>query len=246
MQILLLALCLLTCPLKAELAPKLTYQEITVDLKGDLEYYLKEIGDPFTVGNLVRWGFHTCVTGCDGCINLKNPANAGLAPSYNATIELYNDPSPPSKIVWKNRIGNYADFWAICATVGNFIAIPSGSYVPEFKFWTGRKACATSPDQTLVAAFPDATKGLSAQSQMFGEIFNLSQPQYIALIGGHTLGFAHSTASGFDTLPWTSSPTTLNNEFYTLIKGIVWKQVAAQVNGLYEWGSVWDFLCSIQ
>eukprot|EP01084_Bolivina_argentea_P283588 485736_1 len=228
-----IALSLSTYTTKA--ASPLTYKEITVDLKGDLEYYLNSIGDPFTVGNLVRWGFHTCVTGCDGCINLENPANAGLTPTYNATIGLYNDPSPPSGIQWKKKINNYADFWSITATVGNMIAIPNGSYVPQFQFWTGRKACSTSPNQTLLAPFPDATKGLSAQSEMFGEIFNLTQPQYIALIGGHTLGFAHSTASGFDTLPWTSTPTILNNEFYMLIKNIVWKQLAAQENGLYEW-----------
>eukprot|EP01084_Bolivina_argentea_P046852 86310_1 len=216
----------------------ITYDEITKDLKNDIIYYLENIGGDFTVGNLVRYGFHTCVTGCNGCINLHNPNNAGLQPAYNATIGLYSDKSLPSGIIWSTKVENLADFWTLCTTVGNFIAIPDGQFVPDFRFWTGRKACSTSPNQTLMAPFPDPIKGLSAQSEFFGEVFNLTQPQYIALIGGHTLGKAHSTASGFDTLPWTVSPTILDNTFYTELIGFPWIQQAAVENGLYEWEHV--------
>ncbi len=103
------------------------------------------------------------------------------------------------------------------------------------KFWIGRNACATSPNQTIMAQFPDPILGLSAQTTFFKAVFNLSQSQYIALIGGHTLGFAHSYASGFDTLQWTVSPTVLDNTFYTELVGFEWVQQSAIENGLYEW-----------
>eukprot|EP01084_Bolivina_argentea_P150123 262166_1 len=88
-----------------------TYKEITVDLKGDIEYYLKEIGGDFTPGNLVRFGFHSCVTGCDGCINLNNPPSAGLGPSFDAVNKLYIDTTLPSNITWSTKIDNLSDFW---------------------------------------------------------------------------------------------------------------------------------------
>eukprot|EP01084_Bolivina_argentea_P013545 25431_1 len=213
----------------------ITYHEITVDLRKDIEYYLQTIGGDFTVGNLVRYGFHTCVTGCDGCLNLNNPNNAGLDPSFDALLRLYSDPHPPSNITWSTKINNLSDFWAICSTLGNFIAIDANSYVPRFKFWIGRKACPTSPNQTLIAEFPSPLYDLAAQSEIFEKIFNLSQSQYIALIGGHTLGFAHSTASGFDTLSWTATPTTLDNLFYHDIINKEWYDTQAATNELYEW-----------
>ena len=85
------------------------------------------------------------------------------------------------------------------------------------------------------ATFPDPILGLSAQTEFFETVFNLSQSQYIALIGGHTLGFAHSTASGFDTLSWTATPTILDNEFYYDLMNKAWYDQKAQTNGLYEW-----------
>ena len=140
---------------------QVTYKEITVDLRGDIEYYLTKYpynGD-FTVGNMVRYGFHSCVTGCDGCFNVNNPSSAGLLPSFTNLNKLFTDSNLPSNITWSTKIANLADFWAISSTVANFIALPQGSDAPDFKFWTGRKACDTSPNQTIVADFPDPEKG---------------------------------------------------------------------------------------
>ena len=221
-----------------------TYNEITVDLKGDISYYLNKIGGDFTVGNMVRYGFHSCVTGCNGCFNVNNPSSAGLEPSFNSLISLYTDSSLPSNITWSNKIDNFADFWTISTTVANMIAIPSGSPVPNFKFYVGRKACPTSPNQTeseLNATFPDPEQGLNAQVEFFGSVFNLTKEEYIAIIGGHTLGRAHSTASGYDTLPWTATETTLDNSFYYDIINKIWYEQQAQENKMYEWEGKDDF-----
>ena len=224
-----LSLCIIT------INATVTYDEITVDLKGDIQYYLQKIGGDFTVGNLVRYGFHSCVTGCDGCFNVNNPSSAGLQPSFNALISLYTDPSLPSNITWSNKIANLADFWAISSTLANIIALPVGIKSPDFEFWVGRKSCPTSPNQTLNATFPNPEQGLEAQVDYFGTVFNLTKEEFIAIIGGHTLGFAHSTASGFDTLTWTATPTVLDNEFYYDIVNKIWYNQQAQVNKLYEW-----------
>ena len=71
----------------------------------------KSIGGDFTPGNLVRFGFHSCVTGCDGCLNLQNPASAGLEPSWNALLSLYTDTTLPSNITWYVHANGFS---AIC------------------------------------------------------------------------------------------------------------------------------------
>jgi hypothetical protein len=56
-------------------------------------------------------GFHDCVGGCDGCLNLDNPNNAGLGPIIEALEELYTG---NGYFAWGV---SRADFWALAATV---------------------------------------------------------------------------------------------------------------------------------
>ena len=46
--------------------------------------------------------------------------------------------------------------------------------------------------------------------------------EIVALSGAHALGRCHTTASGYDG-PWTPTPTTFNNAYYTLLTNLDWK-----------------------
>ena len=52
-------------------------------------------------------GFHDCVSGCDGCINLDNAANNGLSPAIDAMEEILTE------ITGAGISVSRADLWAI-------------------------------------------------------------------------------------------------------------------------------------
>ena len=45
--------------------------------------------------------------------------------------------------------------------------------------------------------------------------------EIVALSGAHALGRCHPDASGYDG-PWTPTPTTLNNGYYSLLLNVEW------------------------
>ena len=44
-------------------------------------------------------GFHDCVSGCDGCINLDNAANNGLSDAIDLVEELYTEITDTGMVV---------------------------------------------------------------------------------------------------------------------------------------------------
>ena len=47
-------------------------------------------------------------------------------------------------------------------------------------------------------------------------LFSFNDQEIVALAGAHALGRCHTDRSGFDG-PWTFSPTTFTNAFYSLL-----------------------------
>ena len=43
------------------------------------------------MAKMIRLGFHDCVGGCDGCLNLNNADNAGLSGIVATLEDLYTD-----------------------------------------------------------------------------------------------------------------------------------------------------------
>lgn len=100
---------------------------------------------------------------CDGCINLNNPDNAGLAPAITLMESVYSNLTTINNI----KISR-ADLWAIAGRVGaewgmegmpgniNFKAgTPTTSFVSPFApFQYGRVDCATAPSTSVVYTFP--------------------------------------------------------------------------------------------
>ena len=66
-------------------------------------------------------------------------------------------------------------------------------------------------------------------------IFNrmgFNDQEIVALSGAHALGRCHTTASGYDG-PWTPTPTTWTNGYFTVLQNLDWKE--KQWDGPYQY-----------
>ena len=93
-------------PPTAELPP--IYPPLSIEtvhlIKSDLSDRFKGPA----LATLVRLGFHHCVGGCDGCLNLNNPDNFGLEDVIEQLENLYNGLNLSSVL-------SRADLWTIAA-----------------------------------------------------------------------------------------------------------------------------------
>lgn len=83
---------------------------------------------------------------------------------------------------------------------------------------------AVTPDGRLPNADMGAKGVDKADSDHLRDIFyrmGFNDQEIVALSGAHALGRCHTTASGYDG-PWTPTPTTFNNAYFTLLKGLKW------------------------
>lgn len=169
---------------------------------------------------LVRLAWHASGTysqfdktgGSDGATMRYNPeaghgANAGLEYA-RSKLESVKKQFP-----WIS----YADLWVLAA----YVAIEEMGG-PKMRFRPGRKDDATpaarkpTPDGRL----PDAARGADHIRAIFYRM-GFSDQEIVALAGAHALGRCHTDRSGYDG-PWTNSPTTFSNEFYTQLMNNKW------------------------
>ena len=77
---------------------------------------------------MVRLSFHDCVGGCDGCINIENDSNNGLADLIDALDLVYTDNDFGDIL---SRADHWAimGIWAVQSTIDN--AVSNGYAVPD-------------------------------------------------------------------------------------------------------------------
>lgn len=176
----------------------------------------------------VRLGFHDCVGGCDGCVDLGNPDNAGLEVAINALSSVVNN----SKYTEAGL--SRADLWALAAITGANYAKPDTSYFFESAYY-GRTNCediglpcldANSNEVSCTATtgphrdLPSANLDTEDVLDFFNDNFGFTDDETVALMGAHSIGRALRTNSGFDgSNGWVNHENTLNNEYYKLIVG---------------------------
>ena len=154
----------------------------------------------------VRLGFHDCTGGCDGCVDLSNPENAGLLvpiESLEPIVENHEDLA----------IGfSRADIWALAALVGVDMASRDDSVPVNFSLeHIGRKNCEQqqevchdvfgnvtdcNPVRGPHRHLPEASIGTSDLFHFFNEEFGFSDRETVALMGAHTLGSLTRENSG--------------------------------------------------
>ena len=210
-----------------ECLSKSDMEKIKATLKEDHLVGPTNVGAP-----AVRLGFHDCVGGCDGCLNLNNKDNAGLANLTQELEEVYADPD-----LGYNKLLSRADFWALAATYSVELAIEHNnkmcklspkkfgltSYesckidIPTWTFKTGRKDCATSPKTTKDVHLPGATLDYTSMIDFFKTEFGFSPREMTALMGAHALGSAFPENSGFKGTWTVVDENALNNQYYRFL-----------------------------
>jgi cytochrome c peroxidase len=148
---------------------------------------------------------------------LKHGGNAGLQVTAVKWLE-------PLKKKYGKSI-SYADLYTLAGVVA--IKELGG---PKIKWNAGRFDALDPSSVTPDGRLPNAETGPKgadpSDSAHLRTIFNrmgFNDQEIVALSGAHAIGWCHTTASGFDG-PWSPTPTTFNNVYFTLLETVDWKQ----------------------
>jgi cytochrome c peroxidase len=187
--------------------------------------------NPILAPKFVRMGFHDCVGGCDGCIDLSNPDNNGLDTPISALDSIVQ-----KYTVDQNSGLSRADIWALAALTAADMSQSDTTARVDFPFsWIGRKDCEkvqsacfdrNNQQQSCSATrgphreLPSADSTMSEVLHFFSDEFGFDASQTVALMGAHSLGSAHRQNSGYDgPLGWVPNNLVLSNSFYQNIVG---------------------------
>jgi len=126
---------------------------------------------------------------------------------------------------------SYADLYTLAGCVA--VQTLGG---PKVAWRSGRKDSLDPKDVTPDGRLPDADKGEPGKTaahlrEIFGRM-GFNDQEIVALAGAHALGRCHADASGY-VGPWTPTPTTFNNLYYTLLLNLKWEPNT--VNGKFQY-----------
>lgn len=188
-------------------APSATY---IATLRTQIRALLPQVG---LGAKFVRLAFHDCVGGCDGCVDMTEPDNAGLDIPINAL-----EPLVAANLALFSR----ADMWALAGLEAANEAQKGGTTNAFALAKWGRTDCGASKTAGPARTLPSANAEDGEVFNYFATVFGLSVPETTALLGAHSLGRASRTNSGFDG-QWDPSPGRLDNAYYqSLLTG--WAQ----------------------
>jgi len=174
------------------------------------------------LANMVRLAFHYCVgdSGCDGCIDMSHPDNAGLELSVD-----YLEEKVPA---WVDAKLSKADLYALAAMVAANMALGNAGWQTDLSnFEIGRTDC----DASVVTTdeFPNAHE---SPFVFFADSFGFSDRETTVIMGAHTLGRAQVGNSGFQNF-WVPNALNLGNEFYVALERPPWRQIP--VGNRFQW-----------
>lgn len=196
----------------------------------------------------LRLGFHDCVGGCNGCINLGLADNKGLEFIISALDEIYY-------AFGFNQLVSKADFWALGAVVAVELGISKGDTTkcPMICFnlkWGRTDKADCSQDNNL---FPDAKKDGHTMFKYFEDEFGFTREEVTALMGAHTMGEAYRQNSGYKGSWVENEELVFDERFYQIMisKQVRWdnvnkddtgKEPRWQFDGFTPSGSVAGFM----
>ena len=147
---------------------------------------------------------------------LAHGANAGLDYPIVWLEPIYKKYNKDSDL-------SYADLYTLAGVVA--IEALGG---PKVGWRAGRVDTIDESKVTPDGRLPDADKGDGPGDKTrrgLRETFNrmgFNDQEIVALSGAHALGRCHATASGY-VGPWSPTPTTFNNAYFTLLQNIKWE-----------------------
>jgi len=178
------------------------------------------------LANMVRLAFHYCVgdSGCDGCIDMNHPDNAGLEPSVD-----YLEVKAPA---WLAAGLSKADLYALAAMVAANMALGNAGWQTDLSnFEIGRTDCDPSSVSTELEAFPDSHV---SPFTFFADNFGFSARETTVIMGAHTLGRAQVGNSGFINF-WTENALELGNDYYVALERPPWRQIMVPGGTKFQW-----------
>jgi hypothetical protein len=181
---------------------------------------------------IVRMGFHDCVGGCDGCIDMLNQDNAGLQTPIDALKPVVQQFALPAYGVTR------ADIWVLAT-----LEAARGAQGPDdlginrdFSMnWYGRQTCEEMHNECLDALgfdqgctddrgphrdlpSPDLTN--AGLLHFFLEEFGFDERETVAIMGAHTLGTLSRENSGFNgDNGWLGNTDRLDSGYYDALVG---------------------------
>lgn len=167
----------------------------------------------------VRLGFHDCIGGCDGCVDMSDPENAGL--------EVPMDALNPIVAQYENLCLSRADIWAIAALVGADVTQNQLDFPLE---WVGRRNCDDNdPRGGPARVMPSADLDVHALLDFFANEFGFGAQEVVALMGAHSIGRVDVVNSNFVGRGWDDDNDELDNNYYRqLDTDVRWNQVHAR------------------
>jgi len=160
---------------------------------------------------------------------LAHGGNAGLARTAVKWMEpLYKK--------YKAAGLSYADLYTLAGVAS--IKEMNGPVIP----WSSGRIdamdpIAVTPDGRLPNADSGPPGADMGDAQHLRDIFyrmGFNDQEIVALSGAHALGRCHTTASGYDG-PWTTTPTTFSNTYFSLLLGLKWD--VKEWNGPFQYVS---------
>jgi Peroxidase len=180
-------------------------------------------GDVALAAKFLRLGFHDCIGGCDGCVDLSNMENGGLLVPIQAlrpVVEKYaNADTGLSR----------ADIWALATATG--AAVMQGPVKVSFDLTNvGRVDCenANTVCQNEHGEVQDCSDirgphrvipGVNTNSrelfEFFFNEFGFDTKEGVALMGAHTIGQLKKENTGIEGHGWMRNNDILDNgKFY--------------------------------
>jgi len=185
--------------------------QVIDDVIGDIWRLLEDDRD--LAPKFLRLGFHDCVGGCDGCVNMNNPDNNGLEEPINALAGIVNHYEHPNGL-------SRADIWVIASLTGANFANPRSNTFFEMNFY-GRSNCGSSPFGGFDHPLPAVNLDTDDVLDFFFDNFGFNTQETCAILGAHTLGRVHPENSGFvGRRGWTANRHVLDNAYYRGIVGL--------------------------
>mmetsp|Transcript_1395 Transcript_1395/g.3529 ORF Transcript_1395/g.3529 Transcript_1395/m.3529 type:complete len:540 (-) Transcript_1395:91-1710(-) len=218
--------------------------------KADIDYVRAKVSKLINdserelIPKFLRLGFHDCVGGCDGCIDLDNADNKGLKEPIEAIADIVEE-----------FRGSYsrADIWALATLVSADMAVlgprPEGLHFPMRYF--GRKDChGASPSGVGGPDVPMCKNDLTTHELLdfFKKYFDFDTEETVVIMGVHAVGVAHRNNIGFgnkdkeDGWVFDAESYVLNNRYYGMLVGptkVDWElELVENDNGIpdrYQW-----------
>ena len=195
--------------------------------KHDINYVRKQVtklikdSERELIPKFLRLGFHDCVGGCDGCVDMTNPDNQGLQEPIDAIYPIVDK--------FKASYSR-ADIWAMATLVSADLAVVDGRpHGYHFLMrYIGRHDCSGAdakgvggPDITM------PTNDLTTHELLafFAKNFEFDLAETVTVMGVHAVAVAHRENIGFgnigkeDGWVYKADDYELNNRYYDMLVG---------------------------